>query len=461
MLLRISLVVMALVGSVVPAAAAAPVPPTAASIGGQPVASATEAPWSVHLTMSRPDTDLVGGCSGSIIDATHILTAAHCTYLEGEEPWLNYVARAGITALYPPEQSGEQVREAVEVRRHPYFVGAPVRDVAVLRVEPPFDLAPPNVEAIAVTGSSASPNASLRLFGWGLTGPESFDGQEHSLDVATLEQWRCPAFEGVPSILCGRAPAGSPCPGDSGGGFVGSGPAVYATTSVTIGPRCSAGAETGNVDLGSPEIRRWLEGDESPPRAPESIFYATIGGRKAAGRKARCSSDIWSGEPTLLTAFVEPDSGEVLQRGASSTYVLRASDIGHRVKCVSIAINAGGTTEIGSYNQFRVVAPRGPTLRSARLVRSLRHRRRGERWQVVLVAEPGAVGHSARVTWTERDCGGCRGAQRVRVHQRTRLLSPPLGGDGPVTLRLKMPRIHYVGLTYRASTLVVRLPGLS
>src|ERR1700733_6935228 len=51
--------------------------------GGPAVVSTTEAPWSVLIEAHADGQSMQ--CSGSILDATHILTAAHCTFDEATQ----------------------------------------------------------------------------------------------------------------------------------------------------------------------------------------------------------------------------------------------------------------------------------------------------------------------------------------------------------------------------------------
>ena len=53
-------------------------------VGGQE-ASISQFPWQVYVEANFEENGnhIVGACGGSILDSTHILTAAHCVDVEG------------------------------------------------------------------------------------------------------------------------------------------------------------------------------------------------------------------------------------------------------------------------------------------------------------------------------------------------------------------------------------------
>jgi hypothetical protein len=324
-----------------------------AAIGGSGVASATEAPWSVHVKMSDGGSE-AAACSGSIIDSTRILTAGHCITNEKSLPWNRYDVRAGITSLRPTGVPQEQLREVVSIRTHPFYTtNTFVQDVALLEVSPPFNFSTPYVQPIGVSAFGAGPFSMVRFFGWGNIAPETFSFDEHRLDLKQLQQWQCPAeWQGFPSFSCFRSERGAPCSGDSGAGVAGGDPSrLFATISISL---CAPGAIIGGTDLRSPEIHDWLMGAEVPPRAPEARTYPLLRGRARVGATIHCEAGAWTGMPRLRTAFVEPDRHRVLQRGRSTEFEIPRGSLRRKIACVSIASNAGGRTEIRSSNERRV-----------------------------------------------------------------------------------------------------------
>lgn len=335
----------------------------AAVIGGVPVTSSAEAPWSVKLDMSRPGTqpgtELRGECSGSIISPTQVLTAGHCAGAEGI-PWDRWIVRAGISRLSPLGAPTEQVSEVTAVSTPALYISDTyVRDVALLEVDPPFDLSTGSVESISLAEPGTDPPGSLSYYGWGDIAPGVTSAEERRLDLTSMPEWRCPShFQGLPSFACMQPTDGGVCPGDSGSGVVGGNPPrLFATISVTPSEYapCTAGVVVGGSDLTSPAINAFLRGTPIVSKAPEARRVPRLRGRARAGRTVTCESAGWSPPGTgLLTAFVVPSSGRVLQEGNSRNFEIPPWLPGRQIACVSIAVDEGGRTEIRSTNDPRV-----------------------------------------------------------------------------------------------------------
>lgn len=441
-------------------AASAESQPGTSSIGGQVVPSPREAPWSVLLFIDEGDR--FGECSGSIVDAAHVVTAGHCTFDEAKarRPLDAYTVVAGIAdASDGGDRSEEQVREVSSVRvpsgYAPEELGG---DVAVLRVEPPFDLSPAGVAAIATVGENAGPIAgsTARLFGWGQVDGGRLDGRLHRLDQGLLERWQCAS--GVPSLLCAWSPTGAACLGDSGGGLVTptSSPALLGVSSHVIFPTsaCAVGGLTIYADLSTPEAHAWLAGDETPPQAPSTSQNPLLWGELVSGGKAICNTPQWTGSPATGTTFLYSTPGsystQIVQRGSSNRYDLGPRDVGRRLVCVSVATNAGGTTEAASWRPILIGG------RSSELIDVREANRRGRRWRVRLGVAPSLRGERLRATWTGPSCAACPSARPIVIERRTRLVSPPMSGRR-ARLALRLPGLAVGEIPYRGSTLRVRL----
>jgi hypothetical protein len=335
-------------------------------VGGPVVASPQDAPWSVLLEMSSGS--FGASCTGSIIDASHVVTAAHCTYDDAQQalPASAYTVTAGIVDATSSGDTSKQQQSAVSsVRVHPGYVPSQTSypdDVAVLTLATPFTTTAA-VAPIGVVGLNAEPavGSTARSFGWGVTTPPAQnDGHEHYLDQTFTRAYRC--APGLAGILCASSSSGTLCHGDSGGGMVllGGTPKLVAVEDFG-GTNCNAGDTAGLADLAAPEIGSWVAGNASPPQGPRTTAPATLGGEGNAGGTATCAAPPWSNAPSLSYDFIDPDSGRVLQHGPA-TYVLAGSDVGHRVACVSIAANGGGTAEIASSMAVTVAPPVDPGL---------------------------------------------------------------------------------------------------
>lgn len=453
-------VVLAISAAAVPTAVAAP--PRAASIGGSTVPSPREAPWSVLLTMEGRD-GTGASCSGSIVDAEHVVTAAHCTY-DGDapRPLDAYAVAAGVVDSSRDGDHGEeQVRAVSSVRVAPGFApGQFGDDVAVLRVEPPFELSANGITAISLVdqGSGAAAGDTARLFGWGQVENGRSDGMLHRLDQGLLEQWQC-TF-GVPSMLCAWSATGAACAGDSGGGLVtASDPPVLLGVSnfvIYSASACAAGNLTAYADLSTAEIHAWLLGAADPPQAPRGGIRPLLRGDLESGGTAICDTPEWTGAPATTTKFLYSAPGsyatQVVQEGPANTYALGPEDVGRRLTCVSVAENDGGTTEAASWH---------PTLiggRAGELIKVREVEREGRRWRVRLAAAPSLRGKRVKVQWTATvACGQCPRVRALAIGKRTSLLSPTLSRDGGARLSLRLPGLSVDGIPYRGSTLRVRL----
>lgn len=365
--------------------------PIAKSIGGQPVGSQTEAPWSVLISIGNQFQ-----CSGSIIDATHVLTAAHCT-AGGQNPPSSYRIYAGKNTLASAQDKSEaQQREVSAQRIMPqYRADISENDIAELTVNEPFDFSDPAVGPITIVSVNSAPpvGGATRLVGWGHFAPNSNDLHERS-----LMQWRVPqrkCWSGVASLLCTHSEAGSPCGGDSGAGVVTAtepplliGVASYTVSSV--GVTCAPNLLSGNADLSTPELQAWLAGDPHPPQAPRSRDLPVLS--RVDSSEALCNPPTWSGSPNLQTLFLDANTEALLQSGGSPRYRLEEGGSGREIRSVSVATNAGGTTEAGPSPTLELpVLPRAMARPKAkRSSRSLVHfgtaSRPGRRWRVKLTS---------------------------------------------------------------------------
>jgi hypothetical protein len=345
---------------------------SAAIVGGTALISAAEAPWAVLVEASLKST--LGVCSGAIIDASHILTAAHCTVSDTFGPWpvSSYTVTAGIVdATGSGDQSHMQSRGVEALRTAPGWISGQLGDdVAELTLSEPLDLSGAFVSRVQVAASGAElpVGSPATLYGWGTSGsPEQLEWHERALVTTLNPSYYCAS--GLPSLTCVDSNFGEACGGDSGGGYVTptSPPILVAVEDFGARP-CAAGKSDGATSLSSPEIQLWLAGDGAPVLAPRSSSYSTMSGDQNAGGTVECSSPAWSLLATLSYLFIDTNTFAVLQEGPAS-YVLRQGDVGRSVGCVTKATTAGGFATSSTARSITVLPGVVPAL-SLRLTRS-------------------------------------------------------------------------------------------
>jgi hypothetical protein len=329
-----------------------------AIVGGSQI-TIGQAPWQVAVEAMIPEEkDFVKIlCGGSILDAAHIVTAAHCVFdpKTGEvTPAEDFTVRTGTSNLASHGEPEEQERVVTNVRAHPYYTYTPDSgqvlpdDIAVLTLQEPLLLGPA-AAAIPMVSPGASPaeGTLVTLTGFGEENPliDELNDKLYSLGMTVGWPREC-GGENDAVLLCASSPSGTPCNGDSGGGLTLGSPATLVGVeddfTLVSGKRCVAGAENAFADVAAPEIQDFLDGSEEPPRAPRG-GHAVIREAPINGGVMSCESGSWSESPTFTYTFLDSSTGQIVQQGASTTYAVPAAELGHGILCEVQASNAGGT----------------------------------------------------------------------------------------------------------------------
>lgn len=334
-------------------------------VGGQE-SSISQFPWQVFVLLDNEAEGRTGSCGGSILDATHILTAAHCVDHEGTTspfPPIDLTVVAGASevvlggAISP---SSAQERKVRSLRTHPYYAVTPEvkDDVAVLELATPLELSPArNTAAIALVTAGATPAAGtpLSVSGYGKQqGGEGSkpNGKLYSATLNAVGSDACRAFVGLQSavLLCAQSPSSTPCQGDSGGPITEGSPAVQVGVVDYGAKECPVAQPSVSANLAAPEVRAFVEGSEAPPVAarPTSLpVMKTFGTPPVDYSPLTCEPGVWSGSPSLIYAFqVDNPAAQLLQGGAASVFVPPASLIGLPVVCIVQASNPGGVSTV-------------------------------------------------------------------------------------------------------------------
>jgi hypothetical protein len=230
-----------------PAAQASPnpVPRAHTSVVGGRDALATEVPWQALVLIWASQTE-VYICGGTIVDPTHVVTAAHCV-TDTTDDGTTTVASAGDIDVYAglrnfsdaderPLPAGVQyARPTAAPSVNPNWAPESVNmagDSALLTVTP-MDLSGPYAQAIAPapTGFLPMNNSNLLLSGWGTTTayePDAPNGNPGRTpdrlqvnDHVPMRSTTCATkyhsqFNGNTQI-CAGSPGNDSCQGDSGG----------------------------------------------------------------------------------------------------------------------------------------------------------------------------------------------------------------------------------------------------
>lgn len=372
-----------LVGAV-PAGAAGPSPlspfsPTSPAtpriVGGAPVTDPAQAPYTVAIFTSTTAT-AGEGCSGTVVNSTHVVTAAHC-FIESDgtkaTPAQVRVV-AGTTNYYAAATDpGAATVGVLAVRTHPRYVPSEFDDdVAVLTLATPLDLSTGRIAALALPSMNtavlprdkyAYTSRRVQLTGFGVTGTGSNDfGTLRRVEVGAIPIGFCgagsgqdPAGTDAPAVLlCSEQPGAGACQGDSGGtAAVGTGASrVLIGVIDTSGADCREGRNL-YANVSAPEIRAFIDAalreqdltPEETPLSPRGGRNVKLTGTAAVGRTVTCRRGSWRSGSTFRYAFVLVKGRQERNRGlrAKKTYKLRSSDRGWSVSCAVVASNAGGT----------------------------------------------------------------------------------------------------------------------
>jgi hypothetical protein len=355
---------------------AAPAPAaTPRIIGGTAITDPAQAPWTVAIFTSLTPTD-GEGCSGTVVDTIHVVTAAHCFVgADGRTAAPNQVqVVAGTTSYYDaPRDPGATTVGVLAVRVHPrYRPDEFDDDVAVLTLAVPLSFASGRIAALplAPPGSSLLPRGryayasrTVRLTGFGITATAANDyGLLRTVSVSAIpigfcgtSRSRSAAGTDAPAILlCSEGRGAGACQGDSGGTAAAGSTAAPMLAGVidTSGADCREGRNL-YANVAAPEIRTFIDAAlreqdlpaAATPRSPRGGADVKLSGTPVVGRTVRCHRGSWRGRARYRYAFVLVKGRRERSPGLSTrrTYRLRPADRGWSVSCAVQARNAGGT----------------------------------------------------------------------------------------------------------------------
>ncbi|XP_014211984.1 trypsin beta-like [Copidosoma floridanum] len=209
-------------------------------------------------------------CGGSIVSASHVLTAGHCVGMSPKQ----LTVRAGTSEW----GTGGSLHKVAEILRHDNYGinsnGVPQNDVAVLRLVEPFVLDDTRQPIeLFNTSEEAPPGVKAVITGWGSTG-KGMPIQLQAVSIPIVSKDICndayKSFGGLPEGQICASYYGSggkdSCQGDSGGPLTIEGRLAGI---VSWGNGCAAAYYPG-VYTEVSHYRRWIENHTLSSR--DSLF---------------------------------------------------------------------------------------------------------------------------------------------------------------------------------------------
>ncbi|MCS6797804.1 MAG: trypsin-like serine protease [Myxococcota bacterium] len=193
-------------------------------------------------------------CSATLVAERVVLTAAHCGVVEAASRWQ---VAAG------PSLADAERFEVTHAVGHPlHRSGSATHDLALMLLGES-----PGITPVALAAMPPPVGATVRIVGWGQSGPEASDGGLRRSGVSMVER-----IDSTHMRL--RAAPASPCLGDSGGAVLwdpGSGEVLVGV--ISRGPAdCADGAEATRVDAERDDFVRPTLASWAPASVP-------VGGR--------------------------------------------------------------------------------------------------------------------------------------------------------------------------------------
>jgi trypsin len=281
--------------------------PSSAVVGGSDAAPG-EFPSVAEIQFGAPGIAWFG-CTGTLIDSTHVLSAGHCAS----------ITKAGLVsspAAWPPQsiavwigsnKAGEGEEATVSsVSIPPDYLGLTDRnDLSILELAAPSANAPTQVAA----GSERSiwdPGTLATIAGWGVTeegGDESPDTLQKAQVPITTDEYCESAYSDEDgwdfdpeTMVCAGYPEGGvdTCQGDSGGPLFADGSGVRRVVGVTSwGDGCAQPGKPGvYARVADTKLRTWVESVAPDGVADDGSTASTSGTTtKGKGKSPRQKKD--------------------------------------------------------------------------------------------------------------------------------------------------------------------------
>ncbi|XP_037092372.1 transmembrane protease serine 9-like isoform X4 [Pollicipes pollicipes] len=231
-------------------------------VGGQE-ATPGEFPWIAGIFKGRRQF-----CGGSLIDETHILTAAHCVAHMTSYDVRRLVVRLGDHDISTPDERSHEEYQVARIIRHKGFSDQTLHtDIALLTLTEPVKYRDHIRPVCMAEGSNNYTGNLVTVAGWGTLSEAG--RQPDKLQKVDLKVWKnaeCAASYGssapggiISSMLCASRDGKDSCSGDSGGPLmIVEGGLVYQVGVVSWGIGC-AKPEYPGVYTRVTSLRDWIE----------------------------------------------------------------------------------------------------------------------------------------------------------------------------------------------------------
>ncbi len=340
-------------------------------IVGGTLAPADAYGWMTATFFGSDETGWYQGCGGSLIDATHVLTAAHCSVDQKELPQTHQYSVGpanpeGVRVALRPQSlqsvSPAQMLKVKKVYVHPTYSPSGVdADVAVLELEEPVvGVTYATIDGLASVDQLTAERKSVRVIGYGVTDPNDPYASSDVLkqvDLSLVPVQNCrlayaPMIPGAPpeaiitdNMVCaGGSPLGGEdsCQGDSGGPLfrdLPSGPSLVGVVSWGVG---CARPNTPGVYAKVSRFAEWISDCQAgtceslQTRVTCDFLYADCDGNPANG----CEKDLATADAcgtTCGAAACEPGNACVINGETYEPSCAPAKPLKPTAECAFIA----------------------------------------------------------------------------------------------------------------------------
>lgn len=318
-------------------------------------------PWQVGLVNVKNggiEVPFFTFCGGTIRDATHIITAAHCV---PDSNAADIAVVANLRSRSDGTSRGAQVRLVSAITTHPdYFKPEAGNDLAILTLAQPLTVG----LALGVGGAPESNTGQSSIIsGWGHTssGGQSPDPLMFAF-VQVLPDSACGNYGAeyiASTMLCAGGNNGfgviDSCQGDSGGPLVTNTVTPKLIGVVSWGKGCADPQFPGvYARLANPDLNARAK-DPNPPARAEPTTDASVQGTPAAGQTLTCDPGQWTNHTgnfifTWISAVKGADGKFTDVKGEPSgqTLALSAAHVGRVVGCAATSVGPGGARQSGA-----------------------------------------------------------------------------------------------------------------